>query len=285
MEGLKGFSLRKVVKSAFKALLYGVVPFSILFLLSCAKQPVTGKSSLVLITHSHEMELGNRAAKEILKREKLVKDRKIVERVEMIFKKLVDSLPPKYRNLYDWKVYVIDKDVINAFALPNGNIFVYKGLVDFVKSDDELAAVLGHEMAHVILRHGAEKISWATLAELTGYVLISRVPPENRRLAADLYSLGINVAFLLPYSRFQEKEADIVGVLIMMRAGYNPEGAVELWRKMLQKFAGKEPPEWLSDHPASKRRLEYLEKVVDFLKKHPKYVEEFKIPKKLLEID
>ena len=253
-----------------------------IFVIGCAKRPVIGENAFILIPHSQELALGDEAAQEILKKEQLVKDPKIVERVEKVFNRLLKAIPPKYRNAYEWKVYVIDKNVVNAFALPNGNIFVYKGLVDFVKNDDELAAVLGHEMAHVILRHGAEKMSQAMVANIVGSVLLQNVSPANRELAADLYSLGVNVAFLLPYSRRQEKEADIVGLLIAMRAGYNPEGAVKLWEKMVKKFASQEPPAWLSDHPASKERLEYIKKVIKFLKEHPKYVKEFKIPPQLI---
>ena len=256
-----------------------------LFLFSCAERPVVHEHAFILLTHYQEMSLGDEAANEILKKEKLVKNPKIVKRVERVFNRLVKALPPKFQKLYDWKVYVIDKNVINAFALPNGNIFVYKGLVDFVDNDDQLAAVLGHEIAHVILRHGAEKVSQALLARLGGYILLSKVSPTERELAAKLYNLGINVAFLLPYSRKQEKEADIVGLLIMMRAGYNPDEAVKLWKKMVAKFENREPPEWLSDHPASKERLKYIQKVVKFLKTHPQYVEKFEIPQKLLEVD
>ena len=165
-----------------------------LFILSCAQKPVIHEQALILIPHYQELAIGNQAAKEILKEEKLVKNPRIVDRVKKVFNRLLEALPPKYRKLYEWKVYVIDKPVINAFALPNGNIFVYKGLVNFVKSDDELAAVLGHEMAHVILRHGAEKISWAMLAKLGEDLLLAKVSPANRELAADLYGLGVNVA-------------------------------------------------------------------------------------------
>jgi len=266
-----------------KKLLAVVVPF--LLVTSCTKRPVIHEQAFILIPHSQEVKLGDEAAGEILKKEKLVKDPKIVKRVETVFNRLVAAIPEKFRKAYKWKVYVIDKNVVNAFALPNGNIFVYKGLVDFVKDDDELAAVLGHEMAHVILRHGAEKVSQAMVAQLVGSVLVQSVSPSHRELAARLYSLGVNVAFLLPYSRKQEKEADIVGVLIMMRAGYNPEGAIKLWKKMVEKFASKEPPEWLSDHPASERRLEYIKKVVEFLRSHPEYVEKFQIPPQLLKED
>ncbi len=269
----------------FKRLLtLGVFPL-LLFLLSCAKKPVVNESAFIIIPHSQELKLGDQAASAILKKEKLVKDPRYTERVKRVFQRLLAALPPKYRKAYEWKVYVLDRNDINAFALPNGNIFVFKGLLDFVKNDDELAAVLGHEMAHVILRHGAEKMSWAMLAQLGEYALLSKVPAANRDLAARLYGLGVNVAFLLPYSRKQEKEADIVGVLLMMRAGYDPEGAVKLWEEMVKKFKDREPPEWLSDHPASEHRLEYIRKVVQFLKNHPQYVEKFEIPQKLLEED
>ena len=269
----------------FKRLLtLGVFPL-LLFLLSCAKKPVVNESAFIIIPHSQELKLGDQAASAILKKEKLVKDPRYTERVKRVFQRLLAALPPKYRKAYEWKVYVLDRKDINAFALPNGNIFVFKGLLDFVKNDDELAAVLGHEMAHVILRHGAEKMSWAMLAQLGEYALLSKVPAANRDLAARLYGLGVNVAFLLPYSRKQEKEADIVGVLLMMRAGYDPEGAVKLWEEMVKKFKDREPPEWLSDHPASEHRLEYIRKVVQFLKTHPQYVEKFEIPPKLLEED
>jgi len=150
----------------------------LVFLLSCAKKPVVGTTEFTLITHSQEIALGNQAAEEILRTERLVKDPRYTQRVKEVFYRLLRALPPKFRNAYEWKVYVLDKNEINAFALPNGNIFVYKGLLNFVKSDDELAAVLGHEMAHVILRHGAEKLSWATVANLTGRLILGRVSPQ-----------------------------------------------------------------------------------------------------------
>jgi len=275
------FNLHFMVLKKFLTLI-ALLPL-LLFLFSCAKKPVVNESAFIIVPHWQELQLGDEAAKAILKKEKPVKDPRYTERVKRVFQRLLAALPPEYRKAYEWKVYVLDRKEINAFALPNGNIFVFKGLLDFVKDDDELAAVLGHEMAHVILRHGAEKLSWVTLAQLGEYALLIKVPPANRQLAAQLYEAGVNIAFLLPYSRQQEKEADIVGVLLMMRAGFNPEGAVELWDRMVKEFKGKEPPEWLSDHPASEHRLEYIRKVVQFLKAHPQYVEKFEIPKKLLE--
>ncbi len=256
-----------------------LLTFLALLIFSCARSPIVHRTQFIILTHQQEMELGNQAAKAILKREKLVKNPKLVERVKRVFEKLYKALPDKYKKLYDWKVYVLDNPQVNAFALPNGNIFVYKGLLDFVKSDDELAAVLAHEMAHVILRHGAEKNSTYEVASLGEYLLLGKLSPAYRQIGSLLYEAGVSIAFLLPYSREQEREADEVGLLIMQRAGFNLDGAVKLWERMTKKFAKEEPPEFLSDHPLSKERLEYVRKLVSFLKKHPEYAKKFVLPK------
>jgi predicted Zn-dependent protease len=255
----------------------------LLFFLSCTNK-ITHRPELILISHSQEIALGDQAAAEILKREKVVRGGYRVELVESVFRRLLEALPPEYRNAYKWRVFVIAKKEVNAFALPNGNVFVYTGLLDFVKDDpDQLAAVLSHEIAHVILRHGAEKVSSAILAQLGGELLMAKVSPEHRPLAAQLYGLGVGLAILLPYSRRQEMEADLLGLIIMMRAGFNPEGALKLWEKMVQKFRDKEPPEWLSDHPAGESRLQYIKRAIDYLRKHPEFVQRFEIPEELLE--
>lgn len=238
---------------------------------------------MVLIPHSQELALGDSAARQILAQSQVVKSGPEVKLVNEVFDRLLKAIPDKYRNAYEWKVYVIKSNQINAFALPNGNIFVYTGLLKFINDDpNELAAVLGHEMAHVILRHGAEKVSSALLAQLGGELLMSKISPKYRPLAATLYAAGVNVAILLPYSRRQEKEADLLGLIIAMRAGYNPEGALKLWEKMVQRFKNQEPPEWLSDHPADERRLRYIGRAIEYLRSHPQYVQKFEIPEELL---
>jgi len=254
-----------------------------LFVTSCTNQ-VAQRPSLVLISHSQEIALGDQAAAEILKQVEVVKEGPQVELVNSIFDRLKAALPQNYRSAYKWKVYVVKSDEVNAFALPNGNVFVYTGIIDFVEGDpDALAAILGHEMAHVVLRHGAEKVSQAMLYELGGALLLSQVSPAYRSLAAQLYDLGVGLAILLPYSRRQEREADILGLIIAMRAGFDPYGAVKVWEKMLATYGDREPPEWLSTHPASKTRLEYVKRAIEYLKTHPEYVEKFVIPKELLE--
>jgi len=261
-----------------------ILTLPILLLIGSCTNRLKHRPELILISHSQELALGDQAAAQILKEEKILKAGETVKLVEDSFKRLYQSLPDNYKKSYKWRVYVIDKPEINAFALPNGNIFVYTGLISFVNNDTQmLAAVLGHEMAHVILRHGAEKVSSAIVAQLGGELLLLKTPPEYRPLAAQLYGLGVGLAILLPYSRRQEKEADLLGLIITSRAGYNPEGALELWKKMVKKFETQEPPEWLSTHPAGKNRLQYIKKAIEYLKSHPEYVKKFQIPEQLLE--
>ena len=262
-----------------------LLPLLSLFIFSCTtKKPVTGGATLVLVSHQQEIQLGEETARKILSRERLVTDPRYTRLVQSVFKRLIDALPPKYRNQYRWRVHILDRKEVNAFALPSGDIFVFKGLLDFINNDEgELATVLSHEIAHVILRHSAEKMTMATLAQIGEVLLLNKIPPANRGLAKEFYELGVNVAFLLPYSRKQEKEADAVGLLLLMRAGYNPQKAVSLWRKFTERFAQGEPPEWLSTHPSSERRLKYISRLVEFLEKHPRYVREFKLPDEVLE--
>jgi len=263
-----------------KRFLLGLGGISTIF--SCANK-INHRPELVLISHQQELQIGNEAAEQILNRYRVVRNGQQVREVQQIFNKLLEAIPQRYREMYEWKVYVLDSPQVNAFALPNGNIFVYKGLLDFIENDpDELAAVLGHEMAHVILRHGAEKITSSMLAQIGGELLMSKISPSYRGLAAQLYNAGVNVALLLPYSRRQEKEADLLGLIIAMRAGYNPEGALKLWTKFVREFEGKKPPAWLSDHPADEERLRYIRRAIEFLKSHPQYLQKFQIPKELL---
>ncbi|HID79858.1 MAG TPA: M48 family peptidase [Aquifex aeolicus] len=262
-----------------------LIPLFSFLIFSCTtKKPVTEGTTFVIVSHSQEVELGRESAQKILGKEKLVTDPRYTRIVKETFRKLVEALPPKHRDGYKWNVYVLDRKEVNAFALPSGDIFLFQGLLDFISNDEGmLATVLSHEIAHVILRHSAEKITMATLARVGELLLLNKIPPENRGLAREFYELGVNIAFLMPYSRQQEKEADAVGLLLLFRAGYNPQKAVYLWRKFTEGFAKGEPPEWFSTHPSSERRLRYISRLVRFLEENPQYISEFRLPAKVME--
>jgi len=152
-----------------------------------------------------------------------------------------------------WEFNLINDDTPNAFALPGGYVGVNTGLFQVVRTEDQLAAVMGHEIAHVIARHPEERISREALVG-TGAAVLGAAAPDLAGLASSAATLGL----ILPFSREQESEADIIGLQYMARAGYNPRAAVQVW----QNFAaagGAEPPAFLSTHPSHGDRIARLQ--------------------------
>lgn len=143
---------------------------------------------------------------------------------------------------------------------------VYSGLLPIAKDENGLAVVLGHEIAHAVANHAAERLSQQILLQLGGNalsLLTGSYSPATRHLLMQLYGLGANVGVLLPYSRKQEYEADHLGLIFMAIAGYDPRGALTFWKRMMAASKGKpRPPELLSTHPADRARLE---KIIQYL--------------------
>lgn len=161
----------------------------------------------------------------------------------------------------EWDVAVFDDETVNAFALPGGRIGVYRGLLKVADTPDELAAVIGHEVAHVLAHHANERVSQQFAAE-QGLALVESLTtgssPGTQKMLMGLLGVGTQVGVLLPYSRIQESEADKIGVDLMARAGFDPQASVQLWRDMRQ-AGGPSPPEFLSTHPAPETRIEDLQ--------------------------
>jgi predicted Zn-dependent protease len=160
-----------------------------------------------------------------------------------------------------WEVQVFEDKNVNAFALPGGKIGVYTGLLNVAKTPDQLAAVLGHEVSHVIAEHGNARMSaaLATQAGLTAAEIYAASSGNDQAQILGLLGLGAQVGILLPYSRSQESEADLLGLDLMARAGFDPRQAVALWHNMAQ-AGGEQPPEFLSTHPSHENRIEDLKK-------------------------
>ena len=167
-------------------------------------------------------------------------------------------------NVKQWEVVVFKSDEVNAFALPGGKIGVYSGILPVAKTPGQLAAVLGHEVGHVIARHGAERMSVGLaeqggLAAIQAFALGNNADTTQGQLIMGALGVGATLGIALPHSRTQESEADEIGEKLMARAGFNPQESIDLWHNMT-KAAGKGPPEWLSDHPANENRIEDLQK-------------------------
>lgn len=159
-----------------------------------------------------------------------------------------------------WEVAVFEDDSLNAFALPGNKIGVHSGLINLVDNQDQLAAVIGHEVGHVLARHSNERMSQET-AVSTGLSMVQAVAqPQSAMGQAALGALGLGAQYgvLLPYSRVHETEADTIGLDLMAKAGFDPRQSINLWLKMDRASKGGQPIEFLSTHPSHGSRIDNL---------------------------
>ena len=236
----------------FKA---GLLVTLALLLSNCATSP-TGQKQLKLFPDNEINKMGITAYEEMKQTTPVSKDAKINAYVTCVAKAITREVPAQT----SWELTVFDDKAVNAFALPGGKIGVYTGLLKVTENQDQLAAVIGHEIAHVIAEHGNARIS-AAYATQTGLQLAQMMAgaasPEKSQLFG-LLGLGAQVGVLLPYGRGQESEADMLGLQYMARAGFDPKESVNLWINMGKASGGKQPPELLSTHPANQTRINDL---------------------------
>lgn len=240
-----------------KIILWGALA---VFLAGCQSVPVTGRKQLQMVSEQQERRMGLSSYKEILEKEKLNHDPMLNERVQRIGSRIAAATG---RTDYQWEFKVIDNDkTLNAFCLPGGKVAVYTGILPVAQDDAGLAAVIGHEVAHAIARHGGERLSQEMLvAGLTVATVVATSDSKNRDLYAGLLGAGAAVGFLLPYSRLHESEADRMGLIYMAKAGYDPHAALSLWRRMAEAAKDKsKPPEFLSTHPADETRIKEIQR-------------------------
>ncbi len=237
------------------ALLISLVP------IGCQTVPITGRSQLMLISEADEQRMGAQTYRQILAKSRLSRDWVANEQVTRVGRRIAEvASRPDFR----WEFRVIEDDrQINAFALPGGKVAVYTGLLPITRDDAGLAAVLGHEIAHAVARHGAERVSQQiaiqggldlTMAALSGG------NTQTVRSIGSLLGAGAAVGLILPWSREQESEADHLGLIYMAKAGYDPRAARDLWFRMAEAARGRaRPPEFLSTHPAEATRIRQIE--------------------------
>ncbi|MGC6506668.1 MAG: M48 family metallopeptidase [Coraliomargaritaceae bacterium] len=242
-------------------LIRAVFTFVVLFFISCSTVPHTGRQALHLMSHA---DLAQSAAMSFsaLKREQVIsQDPAMNARLERVGKRIAKVAEPDMPNLVQWEFVVFDDDgQLNAFAMPGGKVAVYTGLMKVVETDDELAAVIGHEVAHVVAGHSNERASQQMLAAGGAAALqigssFSDLSRTERALLLSAFGAGATVGVLLPFSRTHELEADEIGLLYAAKAGYNPLAAVKFWERMSAQNTGTAPPELLSTHPADSRRI------------------------------
>jgi predicted Zn-dependent protease len=237
---------------------------AIVFTFACATSP-TGRKQLLALPDSQMNAMGAQSFDELKKkipRESLPSTNTYVRCVaDALLRQTHDST-----GVRDWEVVVFRDPSANAFALPGGKIGVHTGLLEVASTPGQLAAVLGHEIAHVTARHGNERVS-QSVATQGGLALVSAVlsgkdsSSENQKKRAMLFAglgLGLQFGVLLPFSRSHESEADLLGQDLMSRAGFNPEESLELWRNMAKASRGHRDPQFLSTHPSNETRIQDL---------------------------
>ena len=231
-------------------LLFGLV------ISACTTTPVSNRSALILIPKSQEISLGIQSYNEILKREKESENTQLNQIIRRVGQRIASvSDMPKL----EWEIKLIESDQKNAFALPGGKIAIYTGILSVAKNEAGLATVMSHEIAHVIARHGAQRMTQQML--LRGAMIGAGLSMKNstqKNIVLSALGVGVLYGFTLPFSRLHESEADQIGLIYMAKAGYDPNEAINFWQRFGQVKGGKGGPEWASTHPADATRIQGL---------------------------
>jgi metalloendopeptidase OMA1, mitochondrial len=222
----------------------------------CETAPVTGRSQLQLVSPAEETQMGTEAYKEILSKAKISNDPTTNPLVKRVGTRIATATG---RTDLPWEFTVIDDvKTVNAFALPGGKVAVYTGILPITRDEAGLAAVLGHEIAHVTARHSAERMSKELAVQIGAQTFGAFVglSPDLTKAGAAILVNGL----MLPWGRDQESEADHIGLIYMAKGGYNPEAARDLWIRMAEASKGQSrPPEFLSTHPSDETRVRQIE--------------------------
>jgi predicted Zn-dependent protease len=211
-----------------------------------------------LVSESQEKQLGIEAYQDVLKKTPLSSNRDSQAQLHRVGQRIsAAAAKPDYQ----WEFNVLQGKDINAFCLPGGKVAFWEGIMPIAQDDNGIAVVMGHEVAHAVLRHGAERMSQEMSLQIVGEVLsvgLGKAAPGLKDGVLQAYGLGATVGAVLPWGRTQESEADHVGLLLMAKAGYDPNSAIAFWERMSKAGSGNNPPEFLSTHPSDATRIEQI---------------------------
>jgi predicted Zn-dependent protease len=240
---------------------------------------LTGRKQLIATDSQQEAALGLEAYKQVISQSQVVGSGPEVTEIQGIMQRLV-AVAPKveaYRaaqkgtkpdidwNSFKWEVSVLQSPEVNAFCLPGGKMAVYTGLIPVAQNADALAVVMGHEISHALLRHGAERMAQQHLAQIgtvaTG-LAAGNMDPQQQRMVMGALGLGTQFGVLLPFSRKDESEADEIGLMLAAAACFDPQAAIPLWQRMEQQASGQRAPQFMSTHPNPGNRIERLQQLM-----------------------
>ena len=238
-----------------------LVIVQLVLLAGCDETP-TGRSQLALVPHNMMAQMGEDTFEQLLDSQPISHDAAVNSLVQCVAQRVVTAAEASYPDLdfpEAWEVVVFEEPSPNAFALPGGRIGVHSGLLDVAETPAQLATVIGHEVSHVLADHGNERLTQqlGIKAVLMLVGLMGEGDMGHQQLMQAL-GIGAQLGISLPFSRTHEEEADLMGLAIMARAGFDPQQSVVLWRNMAA-AGGGQPPEFLSTHPAHASRIKALQ--------------------------
>lgn len=258
----------------------GLLVSALLLLSSCGSVPVTGRKQMLLVSDSEVLASSLTQYSDYMKTATPSSNTKGKAMVTRVGKKIAaateayltnNSLSSEIKN-FSWEFNLVKDNQVNAFCMPGGKIVVYEGLLNLVSSDDELAVVIGHEVAHAVAKHSNERISQQLVTQYGAQILtkaLSNKSASIQQIGNTVYGLGAQYGVTLPFSRKHESEADYMGLIFMTMAGYNPSTAITFWQKMSAN-GGASVPEFMSTHPSDATRISDIKKYLPELEKYKK---------------
>ncbi|RLD28646.1 MAG: M48 family peptidase [Bacteroidetes bacterium] len=242
----------------------------IIFIISCATNPFTGKKTMALVPNSQLFPTAFQQYNQFLSENKVVKGtsdaqmiKRVGQRIAVASERWLDANGHQgYLKDYKWEYTLVNDKTVNAWCMPGGKIVFYTGILPIANGETGVAAIMGHEVAHALANHGQQRMSAGLIQQglaVAGNIAIK--DEKSRNAFNQYYGVGTTVGVMLPFSRAHETEADKIGLYLMAVAGYNPDEAAELWKRMKANSGGQGPPEILSTHPSNDSRIANLKKL------------------------
>jgi len=241
-----------------------------LFIASCSTVPITGRKRVNFVSDAQILPTSFEQYAGFLKENTISADAKMTNEVQSVginISRAVDKFMRANNmvseaNNYRWEFNLIEDPTVNAWCMPGGKVVFYEGILPMCANTDGIAAVMGHEVAHAFAKHGQERMSTGTLLQLGGAAVAigtANKDPKAKQIWNSAFGLGAQFGIMLPFSRNHETEADKLGMVFMIMAGYQPKEAVNVWVRMSQRASsGQAPPEFMSTHPSNETRIKNL---------------------------
>ena len=250
----------------------------IVFLTACTSVSITDRKQLIILGDDVIYPEAFKAYKDFKSKTKLIESGKEIDEINRVTNNLKTAIKNYYKSdgrkdptsNFAWEVVLVDnKEVKNAWCMPGGKMAVYSGILEIANNEDALAALMGHEIAHAVARHGSERASQGLILDL-GTMAVEKLL-IGRPLTGDsrkLYNYFTTFGVMLPFSRSHEAEADYLGLVFMHFAGYDLDESYKMWERMDKLNSGNRTPEFLSTHPSSKTRIENIKKWIPLVKEN-----------------